>query len=144
MSFASLMGGLALANSGLGAVHGFASPIGGMYNAPHGAICARLLAPVIRINLQALQKRAPGHPASAKYAEAAKIVTGSHRANETVLIDWLDALCEEMQIPRLKAMGISMADIPDIVAKAASASSMKANPIVLSSEELAAILEMAL
>lgn len=144
MSFASLMGGLALANAGLGAVHGFASPLGGIFDAPHGAICARLLAPTIKINLQALEKKAPEHPASRKYAEAARLVTGSRKADENVLIDWLEALCEEMQIPHLAAMGVKAADFPDIVNKAAAASSMKANPIQLTPEELTTILEMAL
>lgn len=144
MSFASLMGGLALANSGLGAVHGFASPLGGMFNAAHGAICARLLAPTIQMNLLALGKRAPDHYAINKYAEAARLVTGSRKADAPVLIAWLDALCEEMQIPRLSAMGVKASDIPEAVSKAAGASSMKANPIQLTSEELTAILEMAL
>ena len=144
MSFASLMGGLSLANSGLGAVHGFASPLGGMFAAPNGAICARLLAPTIQINLEAIKGRTPTHPALMKYSEVAHLVTGSHKADTAVLIDWLDALCEEMQIPFLSAWGIKVTDIPEIVAKATTASSMKANPIPLTGSELTAIMERAL
>jgi alcohol dehydrogenase class IV len=142
MSFASLLGGLALANSGLGAVHGFASPLGGMFAAPHGALCARLLAPTIQVNLEAIERRAPTLPALVKYTEVAHLVTG--RADTAVLINWLDALCNEMQIPFLSAWGIKVTDIPEIVAKATSASSMKANPIQLTGSELTAILERAL
>src|SRR5581483_3978724 len=62
MSFASLLGGLALANAGLGAVHGFAAPVGGMFDAPHGAICAAVLPHGIEANLQALRTRMPDQP----------------------------------------------------------------------------------
>ena len=144
MSFASLMGGLALANAGLGAVHGFASPLGGMYDAPHGAICARLLAPVIKVNVKALQDRAPDQAALSRYAEAARLVTGSHTADESVLYTWCDAMSEEFQIPRLHALGVQETDFDEIIRKAASASSMKANPIQLTTDELREILAMAL
>jgi alcohol dehydrogenase class IV len=76
MALASLFGGLALANAGLGAVHGFAGPIGGMFPAPHGALCARLLPPVMRANLQAMQQRTPDSPALARYTEVARLLTG--------------------------------------------------------------------
>src|SRR5215213_8761925 len=55
MALGSLFGGLALANAGLGAVHGFAGPIGGMFSAPHGAVCAALLPFVMAANLKALR-----------------------------------------------------------------------------------------
>ena len=79
------MGGLALANAKLGAVHGFAAPIGGMFDAPHGAVCAALLAPVMRANLDALRERAPEHPSLERYAEVARLLTGR-----------LDAACSRM------------------------------------------------
>ncbi len=56
MALVSLFGGLALANAKLGAVHGFAGPIGGIFPAPHGAVCARLLAVVMEVNLRALKR----------------------------------------------------------------------------------------
>ena len=67
MAYTSLLGGLSLANAGLGAVHGFASPLGGEFNAPHGAICAALLAPAMKVNVRALGERAPAHPALERY-----------------------------------------------------------------------------
>src|SRR5690606_6786032 len=76
MALASLFGGLALANAGLGVVHGFAGPIGGMFAAPHGAVCAALLPHVMHANLRALQTRAPSHPGIRRYEELARLLTG--------------------------------------------------------------------
>ncbi len=81
MALASLCGGLALANAKLGAVHGFAGPIGGMFDAPHGAVCARLLPLVMTANVRALEERSPNSPALVRYAEVAKIVTGDADAS---------------------------------------------------------------
>ena len=76
MSLASLFGGLALANAGLGTAHGFAGPLGGMLHAPHGVLCARFLPLVMEANIKAMQLRQPEHPALAHYAEIARILTG--------------------------------------------------------------------
>lgn len=141
MSFASLMGGLALANAGLGAVHGFASPIGGMFPVPHGAVCACLLPAVTAANVQAMQSRAPDHPALERYREIACWLTGSERAVIQDGIRWLDELTRDLAIPPLSAYGIRPSDLPAIAEKAASASSMKGNPVVLLPEELLMILE---
>jgi alcohol dehydrogenase class IV len=145
MAFGSLCGGLALANAGLGAVHGFAGPFGGMYNAPHGAICAALLAPVCAANLQALNARAPGHPALARYAELGRLLTGDTHAAAAAAggVEALRALCAELQIPPLRAYGFRLEDAPGLIAKAQAASSMKANPLPLTDEELYAVLEAA-
>lgn len=43
IAWTSLCGGLALANAGLGVVHGLAGPLGGLCEAPHGALCGVLL-----------------------------------------------------------------------------------------------------
>jgi alcohol dehydrogenase class IV len=144
MALASLMGGLALANAGLGAVHGFAGPIGGMFPAPHGAICARLLPPVMRANVRALQERAPNSPVLARYDEAARLLTGNQAALAANGVAWLNDLVEALHIPRLATYKISSADIPEIVHNAQQASSMKTNPIQLTADELTAILHQAL
>ncbi|MCX7765865.1 MAG: iron-containing alcohol dehydrogenase, partial [Candidatus Sumerlaeia bacterium] len=142
MALASLLSGLALANSGLGAVHGLAGPIGGMFPLPHGLICASLLAPVCRVNINALQSRAPDSPALARYCEAARILTGINTAKSEDLIYWIKDICKSFNIPSLYRLGISISDneIQTIVTKSINSSSMKGNPINLTEEELTEIL----
>ena len=144
MALASLFGGLALANAGLGAVHGFAAPIGGMFPAPHGAVCAALVAPVTRANLAALRGRRPDSPSLARYTEAARLFTGDAEATADDGAEWLARLVADLQIPGLAAHGVTPADLPTIATKAAQASSMKGNPIPLEPGELSAILATAL
>lgn len=144
MAFASLMGGLALANAGLGAVHGFAGPIGGMYPAPHGAVCAALLPAVVKINTCALAEREPNHPALRRYAEIAAWATGSPDAGAAGLVQWLEELRADLRIPGLGVYGLAAKDIPVLVEKGMVASSMKANPITLNPTELREILEQSI
>ncbi len=141
MCFASLCGGIALANSGLGAVHGFAGVIGGMYPIPHGMICASLLAGVVQMNLQALSSRKPEDPVIQKFHEVAAILTGSNNAVATDIIGWSINICEDMGIRPLSKLGISRSDFETICEKASISSSMKGNPIQLTADELLEILE---
>ncbi len=144
MALTSLFGGLALANAKLGAVHGFAGPLGGMFDAPHGALCARLLPLVMGKNLTALRQREPQNPALARYDEVARLLTGNDAARAEDGIEWVRALWTRMKIPGLASYGAQTRDIPQIVEKAARASSMKGNPLQLTGRELAAIVEAAL
>jgi alcohol dehydrogenase class IV len=144
MALASLFGGLSLANAGLGAVHGFAAPIGGMFHAPHGAVCAALLTRVMEVNLRALRERLPDGEALRRYELVAAILTGTEKATAADGIHWISELCKALQIPDLRTYGISEVDIPELVEKAARASSMKANPIVLTRDELTEALQAAL
>ncbi len=144
LAVASLLGGLALANAGLGAVHGFAGVVGGSFDAPHGAVCAALLAPSLAVNAAALAERAPDGPARGRLAEVAAILTGSHGATECDAVEWVAALVEDLDIPGLSAYGITDADVPDLVAGATRASSMKANPVELTDAELTMMLTRAL
>ncbi|MFU2209418.1 iron-containing alcohol dehydrogenase [Solidesulfovibrio sp. C21] len=144
MALASLLGGMALANAKLGAVHGFAAPIGGLFGAPHGFVCASLLPFVTAANIKALRDRAPEAPALAAYATAARLLTGSPEATPEDAADWLAATCRALQAPSLGNLGVTAADIPLVVEKAAKASSMRGNPVELSSDELAAILTAAI
>jgi alcohol dehydrogenase class IV len=144
MAFASLCGGLALANAGLGAVHGFAGPFGGMYHAPHGAICAALLAPVTEANLAALAQQGSGHPALMRYREAAKMCTGSVEAGPADLVVWLRELARSLSIPGLSTYGFSMADAGTLIERALASSSMKGNPVALDAAALEVVLEKAL
>jgi alcohol dehydrogenase class IV len=144
MSLASLFGGLALANAGLGAVHGLAGPIGGRVRAPHGAICAALLPHVTAVNLHALETRAPDHPARQRYDVIARILTGRGDATAADVVDWLRALIVELDIPSLATYGLGAEDVDILVEQAQRASSMKANPIVLTAGELREVLEKAM
>jgi alcohol dehydrogenase class IV len=144
MAVASLFGGLALANAGLGAVHGFAGPIGGSFSAPHGAICAALLPHAMAMNLRALRQRDPHGAALFRYEEAAWWFTGDSKARADDGVKWVCALAADLKIPRLGSFGIRREHFADLVVRAANASSMKANPIVLTPEELTEILEQAL
>ena len=144
MSLVSLFGGLALANAGLGVVHGFAAPIGGMIEAPHGAVCAAVLPFGMSANIRALRSRAPEHDALRRYRDVARILTGAPDAKPEDGVDWVRVLCRDLGILSLGKLGVTAAEIPDLVAKAAKASSMKANPIVLTPAELTDILEQAL
>lgn len=140
MALASLYGGLALANAGLGAVHGFAAPIGGMFPAPHGAVCACLLPGVMRMNMAAARRDNAGS-VLARYDEAARLLTNSPTAKGEDGARFVAELRERLSIPRLREFSIERANLPEIAVKAAHSSSMKANPIVLSQEELVGILE---
>jgi alcohol dehydrogenase class IV len=143
MAYASVLGGLCLANAGLGAVHGFAAPIGGMFPAPHGAVCAALLPHCTATNLAALRARQADSPALARYDEAARILIGE-QAKADDLVPWLLALTKDLGIPGLGSYGLSESQVDDVCEKAAKASSMKANPIVLTPDELRATLAAAL
>jgi len=145
MALAGLFGGLALANAGLGAAHGFAAPIGGMFNAPHGAVCAALLSPVMKMNLRATRARSVSEEVVVnRYDEVARLVTGKSTATAADGVRWVSELVRELKIPGLSAYGIGAEHVAELVAKAVDASSMKANPVKLSSGELTEILQAAL
>jgi alcohol dehydrogenase class IV len=144
MAMTSLLGGLSLANAKLGAVHGFASPLGGRFSAPHGAICARLLPLVMSANLLALRARAPQSPALERYHELGKLLTGRGAARAEDGIEWLSELVADFSIPGLASYGLCAAEVSSVVAQARNASSMKGNPIELTPDELTEILERAL
>jgi alcohol dehydrogenase class IV len=137
MAIASLCGGLALANAKLGAVHGFAAPLGGMFPIPHGTACARLLPSVARVNVRALRTRLPNAPAIARYDEVARILTGKPDSRAEDAVVWLRELVDEVEVPRLATYGLREQDILVVAAAARQASSMQGNPIVLTDDELA-------
>ena len=144
MSLASLFGGMALANSALGVVHGFAGPLGGMLHAPHGAICAKLLPLVMDANLKAMISREPNHYAIARYDEVAQILTGDKNASAFDGVKWVSDLVRDLNIPALSAYGLTRGRFSEAVDKTMKASSTKGNPIVLTEGELREILEIAL
>lgn len=144
MALASLFGGLCLANSGLGAVHGFAGVLGGMYNAPHGPICGRLLPGVMRANIQAFESVGVHSFILERYLEISRLLCGDPEAGLLAGSAWLEETIEHFQIKRLGEYGVKLEALDEIVTKSQAASSMKKNPIVLSGVALRAILEEAL
>ena len=140
LSLASLFSGMALANAKLGAVHGFAGPLGGRIGAPHGVICGTLLPYVMQANVRALQDRAPDSPALARFDEVGRILTGRSTAHASDAVAWIEELCATLGLPGLRRYGLSENDFPAVAAKAKNASSMKGNPVDLSDGELVRIL----
>jgi len=140
---AALWSGLALSNAGLGAVHGLAGPIGGMFSAPHGTVCAALLAPVMAANIEALRVRAPEHRALLRYGRIATWLTERVRAAPEEGVRHIQSLVAKLQVPKLSTFGITERDFPEIIARAQQASSMKANPLALTPAELDGVLKTA-
>jgi len=143
MAVASLFGGMALANAGLGAVHGFASPVGGRFGAPHGAACAALLAPAMEVNLRALRRGSDGGEGERRYTEIARILTGDPAAAAGDGAAWVRELVRELGLPGLRAYGVSLEDADVVSGQAANSNSMKGNPVALTAEERAEILALA-
>jgi alcohol dehydrogenase class IV len=144
MALVSLFGGFALANARLGAVHGLAAPLGGMFPAPHGAVCARLLPVVMNANVRALHGRAPASPALERYNEVARLLTENPLARAEDGVEWVRELSTDLAILPLSHFGLTAPDIPAVVVQGRKASSMRGNPIALTDDELTAILFEAL
>jgi alcohol dehydrogenase class IV len=144
LALASLFGGLCLANSGLGAVHGLAAAAGARLSAPHGAVCAAVLAAAMDVNLRALHHRAPEHQALARMTEVASLLTGQPDATPEEAIAWLQDLTTALSIPGLASYGLNHDGISEVVTAAQSASSMRGNPIDLSDEEVSEIVTRSL
>jgi alcohol dehydrogenase class IV len=138
MAWVSLAGGIALANAGLGAVHALAGVIGGMTGTAHGAICGTLLPFVLQANARALP---PDHPAKARFAEVEALLSASFGPGQGSAA--LHAWSRKAGLPRLDALGLQRGDHKAVAETALSASSMRANPVALSAEDLCAVLTAA-
>jgi len=170
MAVASLFGGIALANAGLGAAHGFSSAVGGRYGAPHGAVCAALVAPSMEVNLRAIRthrggadgpsdavadrnsggvksvsgRAAPPMDGILRYTEVARILTGNPGAAPEDGIRWVRDLVAELGLPGLRAYGARPEDAAAVSDQAAQSNSMKANPVALTAREREEMFELAL
>ncbi len=144
MALVSLFGGLALANAKLGAVHGLAGVLGGMFDAPHGALCGRLLPFVMDANVKALQARDPDSLALERYDDVAVILTGEWDVEAADGVAWVQDLCKALGAPGLATYGVTAGVFADVIEKAMASSSMKGNPIELTTAELRGILMRAL
>jgi alcohol dehydrogenase len=147
MAYAALLSGITLAQVGLGSVHGLAQPLGSLFPVPHGVACGTVVATATTVNVQALRQRAPDSPALSKYARVGRLLSGDATLIEEdatqALVHTLEDWSAKFELPRLGGFGITAADIPAVVA-ASRNNSMKSNPIVLSDEEIAAIVRQRL
>jgi alcohol dehydrogenase class IV len=141
MSIGSLFGGIALTNAKLGAVHGFAAPLGGILDAPHGVICGILLPYVIKTNIKALQERDPYSPILTKYEKIAKFATNKEKATPEDLISWIEELYGKLNMPGFSEINLKEEQIEELIATAKKSNSMKGNPIELTDEELRGIIK---
>ncbi len=145
MAYAALLSGITLAQTGLGSVHGLASPLGAYYPIPHGVVCGTLVGTATEVNLAAMRAREPDNRALPRYAEAAEVLTGHGFARReeawdallTLLSDWTARL----HLPRLREYGLERAGFDHVVANARG-SSMRTNPIVLTDAEIRRVLEL--
>jgi len=147
MALGSLLGGMALANAKLGAIHGLAGVIGGTAEVPHGMACAALLVPVIEANVRALRSGRPSDPGLApldRYAEAARLLTGELAASVEDGLAWIRETLALLAVPGLAAFGLGPGQADDVAAKAMRSGSMQGNPVTLSHDELQAIVLQAL
>ncbi|MEO0537828.1 MAG: iron-containing alcohol dehydrogenase [Cyanobacteria bacterium P01_A01_bin.123] len=141
MAYASLMSGIALANAGLGIVHGLASPLGGYFPIPHGVACGTVVAIALKTNWQALKARSPDYPAIAKMVRIGKLLSGAAGRSE----DWYGQACGEilhdwtlqLEIPRLGVYGIQASDLDKVL----DSTRNRNNPVALSRDEISGILQ---
>lgn len=145
LMYAALISGIALAQTGLGAVHGLASPLGAFFPIPHGVVCGTLLGAATRVNIEAMQHRDASNPALSRYADLGRMLTIDPvlDADKTkplqYLTDALDHWVDRLAMPRLREYGVTKADFPRIVANSRSGS-MKTNPLTLTNDEITMIL----
>lgn len=144
MAYASLLSGITLAQVGLGSVHGLAAPLGAFFPIPHGVVCGTLVAECSAANIRCLQARAPHSPAFGKYAELGRLLAGDAGLDDdsarSALLDRLAEWTARLELPRIGRYGMRHDDIPRVIANCRG-SSMKTNPIVLTDDEVAGILE---
>jgi alcohol dehydrogenase class IV len=140
MVLTALFSGIALSQAGLGAVHGFAGVIGGLTDAPHGAICACLLSSALRANFEEINKKIDDNDSLIRFSKISQILTGTSTASPQSAIQWIRDLCKKLEIKGLSSLGVKMEDFDSIVQKAVVSSSMKKNPVILSEDALHRIL----
>lgn len=143
MAYASLMSGVCLAQTGLGSVHGLASPLGAFFPIPHGIVCGTLVAYATEMNINRMLEREPDNPALDKYAALGDVLAQqrhkSKQASRDALCNILYTWTEDMELPKLTGFGLSDADLDRVVANSRG-SSMKTNPIVLSDSDIRELL----
>ncbi len=144
LAYASMISGITLAQTGLGSVHGMASPLGAYFPAPHGVVCGTLVAEATEMNIRALHEREPDDIALQKYADVGRLLSPEPLPDaEAALADLVERLrqwTERLHLPKLSRYGMRPKDL-DRVAAHSGGSSMKTNPLVLTADELKAVLQ---
>jgi alcohol dehydrogenase class IV len=144
MAYGALLSGITLAQAGLGSVHGLAAPLGAFFPMPHGVVCGTLVAECTRVNIRMLQEAQPDSPALWRYAHVGKVLANNMKLSEQdglqTLVEVLESWTQELGLPRLSGYGMTQADIPRVVANCRG-NSMKTNPVVLTDEGVAGILQ---
>jgi len=148
MAMAALLSGMTLTNAGLGAAHGFASPLGANFPIPHGVVCGTLLPHVMRANVAALRGQSVEHPTLGRYAEIGRTLTGRADLADPQAMDagirWVEQAAERLAIPKLGPFGLTREGLGPMVSLAGKSSSMRYNPVKLSEADLAEVLGRAL
>lgn len=143
MAYASLMSGICLAQTGLGSVHGLASPLGAFYSIPHGVVCGTLVAAATDMNIELMLQREQDNSALNKYSVLGDVITYQRYKNKhkswQALTDTLQSWTDQMQLPLLSQFGLTENGL-DKVVKNSRGSSMKTNPIVMTDEEIRRLL----
>jgi alcohol dehydrogenase class IV len=140
VAYASMISGIALANAGLGIIHGLASPLGGFFPIPHGTVCGTLLAAATKITINKLKRENPSSPALLKYAKAGQLLTGSNGDIDggiSLLIEKLYSLTEALNLPLLSNYGVKATDFDKIIKESGN----KNNPADLDNDEIRCILQ---
>ncbi|HLA75356.1 MAG TPA: iron-containing alcohol dehydrogenase, partial [Gammaproteobacteria bacterium] len=95
-------------------------------------------------NIATLRMSEIGNPALAKYAALGELLSGRRYDKQEQAWDALVATLQDwtarLQLPLLSSYGVAPADFDAIIA-GCRGSSMKTNPIVLSDDEVRAILQ---
>lgn len=143
MAYGSLLSGICLAQTGLGSVHGLASPLGAFFPIPHGVVCGTLVAQATDVNIMAMLSRDTNNPALDKYVKLGDVLADKKFGNKHeswealcgVLTEWT----EKLKLPRLSEYGVKEEDLDHVVAHCRG-SSMSTNPIVLTDAEIKELL----
>lgn len=144
IAYAALLSGITLAQTGLGSVHGLASPLGAFFPCPHGVVCGTLVAEATEINIIALQQRLPESIALIKYAQVGELLAKRSfaRPQEALnsLVKILRTWTDKLALPKLRLFGMQPTDLDKVVSHSRG-SSMKTNPLELTAMELRELLE---
>ncbi len=140
LSFAALLGGMAITNAKLGAAHGLASALGGKLDAPHSVITARLAPHVMQENINAAKKSGRADVVD-RYRKIAQIVTNRTNANEHDGVLWVSMVLDKLELPSLGKFGVCQTSFEQVAKDALKSMAIKGNPLPLNQERLIYILK---